>query len=452
MAKFDESCGWNYAVHRHLGEILAYYFVKVDLYDRTRIKMKLEKMLSDHNLGSVRVFEIFGNYDLIIRAWIYPSIEQKFREWLQEALPYRLIHIFQSTDSDVRWYPKADKRAVELITQETIQRAQDLSLDLDRLESLALVTRKTPGNGKNLVRFFVAVYFEGAGQQLFLEDGASYSREVENKIREVATIRDYTIDRGFGFCQMLIKGEAEDYFSIADVPSWISTHYKSLRARTETFLVHRRGHLVGGEKIGLSTFRAIGGKDIFANSIVPQMYDNDRVTPYSPDKIEWVKRHLTKVRGVAQDTLELSDKDRALLESCMISYLEGDPSIATKALFGVFSDMEAFLRRTYKELLFSKLRLDRDRLLLAARVDSKNLKYLSLGDVLRLLHEGAKELNHNDFGPPKGFEQIVELRNKVMHGDFSVEDFTPDTARLIVVLRNTLGRIATALGTEYTGD
>ena len=452
--QFDATLGWHEAVHRRLGEVLYYFFVKVNLNNPNRIKAQFDRLIADKKLSSVRIFEVFGTYDLIIRAWVHSSKAQEFRKWIQDALgeECRLIHLFEVTHVDHRWYPALADRSLSQVTEELIKRAQRDNRDLQRLVDIGLITQRPMiESGPRLIRFFVTVYFEMAGLNLYLDDGERISTEIAREIStNMRSLEFVTVDRGLGLCSMLIKGETIDYFSIAALPKWISTQYKLLRARTETYLVHTSRHLVGHEMIGEMTFVAMRGKDFFAYSIVPELYDGGPVGRNH----ETVLNFLRQLGGRSHEGLELTEKDKLLLRAYVLAFLNENTSEMGKVLYGLFAGLEHYLRATHKPLL-GRLGVYEATMRRSAIESSK--KHLALGDLLTLISVGSTEARRPEFSWPE-WNSLVELRNKLMHGAFEDLDFSDLSGPLAELmarlpgLRKLLGAIEQVTGIPYEGD
>ena len=140
--------GWHERVHLRLGENLYYFFFKLSPFDTRRARHELDEMIKKNQLGSVRSFEIFGAYDLIVRAWLHPNIVNQFRGWLTSALKdqLRATHTFEVTHIDRRWYKSADPKVLAKIDDRIIQlpnpdlrvpaveiRRHECGIELDRL-------------------------------------------------------------------------------------------------------------------------------------------------------------------------------------------------------------------------------------------------------------------------------------------------------------------------------
>lgn len=401
--------GWNERVHAHLGEILFYFFVKLSPLDSRRVRQDLEKLVARKALGAVRAYEIFGAYDLIVRAWLHPNLVSPFRSMLQGALRENLrsIHTFEVTNVDYRWYweeKKVDPKVLVRIDQDIIRAAQQRGTNLDSLIESGLVTYRVSPSDERLIRFFTTVY---------LEDTHAYDDLTERIIEDlqsISAIRYLAIDRGFGFCSFLIKGEARDYFAISHVPRLMAERFRPSRVTTETFLCHDSGHFVGGEAIGEATFRAMQGKDLFFHSILPELYEHDGLVPGRKAEVE---AFLTRLRSKTAEGLSLSESDKDLVHDCLLGYLKDRPTDTAKALFVLFMDTERVLRVLYKQFL-GRAGVLRDALE-RARISTDTRKNLALGDVLSVLYHGGDILGESRL-KWNGTEAFVTFRNKLVHG------------------------------------
>src|SRR5215216_4939869 len=109
---FFEDKFWHHSIHERLGETLFYFLARVRPLDHEEISAHLKKFLQDKRLGSIRVFPIFGSFDLLIRAWLHPSVVNTFRKGLDSILvgsshtlhtPFSVEHI------DKRWYERGQE-------------------------------------------------------------------------------------------------------------------------------------------------------------------------------------------------------------------------------------------------------------------------------------------------------------------------------------------------------
>src|SRR5262249_54366069 len=103
---------------------------------------------------------------------------------------------------------------------------------------------------------------------LELSEIKSVSRDVAYHLKTIESwCKRPCVDRGIGFCELLIRGEAANYFSIMELPQWILARFRRHRAITETFLSQFRGSILGDSRIGQATFEAMPGRDLFVSSL-----------------------------------------------------------------------------------------------------------------------------------------------------------------------------------------
>lgn len=452
----DLTMGWHERVHRHLGEVLCYFFVKVSPLDTPRIKDGLDKMFLARGLGSVRVFEVYGAYDLIVRAWLHRTLVKDFDLWLTGSLEgmVKVVHPFQVTESDGRWYPELSERALERIDEKVIRQVQEKGKNLRRLIDVEhLITDRTDHSRTTFIRFFVSVYFEGAGKEIYAQDGKAVADKVQQYLVENKALKFCTIDRGFGFCAMLIKGEClrQDYFEIAKLPVKLSTGLGAGRVTTETFLVHTPLPLVGHERIGQATFRAMAGKNLFAYAILPELDDdNFGRNQRDPSRRDVVVNFLAEIQKLE---IDLIDRDRALIRRCLLAFVGDSLADYGKSLYGLFAGVENYLRSNYQAVI-GKLEVARPVALEGTQAAGQlKKKHVVLGDLFTILSKVGQITSRSNliFSGSDGFS---ELRNYTMHGDLPDIDLDGLAKFLLVLpgLRRLLEEVQQITENEYTGD
>jgi len=166
---FWEDKVWHRAVHERLGEALFYYLARVRPFDPQTVIENLKRLLVEKRLGSVRVFVIFGPYDLLIRAWLHPSVAKDFPSWLDVALETcRSLHPFAVTHIDKRSYYQLDQDAyinrdlLESLDEDQINAVQQghNPAVLQRLIDAQLVINRSPTLQEPTIRFFIAINLE----------------------------------------------------------------------------------------------------------------------------------------------------------------------------------------------------------------------------------------------------------------------------------------------------
>ena len=126
---FWENKFWHHKVHQRLGETLYYYLVRVRPFDPDQIVERMGKVLGALRLGSVRVFPIFGQWDILIRAWLHPKVANQFQMELNSKLAdsIRAHHTFVVSKVVRRWYDQGqevDDHLLENLNEATLRDVQ----------------------------------------------------------------------------------------------------------------------------------------------------------------------------------------------------------------------------------------------------------------------------------------------------------------------------------------
>lgn len=403
---------WHYHVHQRLGEVLFYYLARVRPFNIEEIKSRIHSLLIEKRLGSVRVFPIFGPYDLLIRAWLHPSIETEFRTWIDRALVNcRALYPFAVTYIDSRWYTRDINRdLLDSLTDDSIkavQSGQDKHL-LSQLISTNLVIEPNRLE-EPTIKFFVAINFDDENQPIQVD----VVRGITRFLLRSDYIKSPSIYRGFGFCSILVKGDATSYFDVANLPNWIGEEYASLGVSTETYLVHDQMHIVGDETIGDATFHAIQGRNLFVQWIIPEVYDKRSSEGYE------IERFLLDVVHPSEaQSKSLTQRDKKLLHDYLHGYLESDPTRMAQTLFTFFFELENYLRNNLQEFI-GRSGLSMKELYNEARIIKETNKFLSLGDLLNLYRLAIEHIKPNTQALmlKEDWQELARIRNKIAHGD-----------------------------------
>lgn len=425
MAQWDDKA-WHHLVHDWLGERLYYYLARVRPFDSEVLKQQLNNSIDDMKLGGIRVFAIHGLYDLLIRAWLHPGLEATFRTRVQADLKTRgPLEIFAVNRIENRWYWHLDDRRgerrvdhgmLETLDEERIRRAQQPGTDLGELTKANLVIPRPTTDVKSspTIRFFVGINFEK--QVLAFDTVVDMLKHLQTQFPEIKFPSMY---RGYGFCSLLLKGqvEPEHYFNVAKLTTWISTTFKDHGTYTETYLAHDQYCLAGNEAIGEATLRGIGGKNLFVQSIIPEIYD----PKYSPETVEDFVLKVVKPLDK-----ELSKPDRRLIREYLLAHLERRPGHMRSVLFGFVSDIESYLQEASRDFVGQALRRGFEDVAKEAGLREGSSDQRTLGNMLRVLQYAAKLSGSNvDLG---GLDSLGELRNDIVHGR---ADFAKDWDKLL---------------------
>ncbi|HEY6292317.1 MAG TPA: hypothetical protein VI455_12270 [Terriglobia bacterium] len=407
---------WHSRVHGHLGERLYHFLVRLRHFDPNNLDTQITTLLRVTGLGGIRVFRIFGLYDLLIRAWLHPSIEDSFRQALEKQLvPWRAPATFAVTSIEFRSDRNGnpgnldirDHDLASLDDRKIVEAQEPGSQTLAKLLRDGLVIERQPVTA---IRFYVGVSF-GRDESAIPGVVNRIQEALQEKTGRFTKIFQFSIYRGYGFASILIKGKvkAQDYFSVVELPTWIRTEFSHFDPSTETYLVSGDDKkVVGDERIGKTTLTKVGGKDLFVQSIVPELY-YDRGYP----KEREVEQFLRSLKSNWPD-FELTPEDKQLLHDYLLAFLEpkqGAKEMA-KVLYLFFAKLEYDLREGLYPFLNRK-KLSFRELSESAKIKKEKGEFLSLGDLVTLYTLAIRKEN---LQIPLPGSDLAKLRNEIAHG------------------------------------
>ncbi|MEK6322900.1 MAG: hypothetical protein AABN33_14585 [Acidobacteriota bacterium] len=441
---------WHYRVHERLGETLLFFLVRVRPFDLQELTDRLKRLITEKRLGGITVFPIFGSYDLLIRAWLHPSIAAQFRAWVGSSL----VHDASATKvfGGHTLYPFSADRVFK-IWYEQEQFSSTLLEELDEDQILAVQSGQDPGLAQKLVDGKLIVeQNQSEGIQFFsLINLEVYSSGIEEELlvgisdylEEASDLTNAAIYGGFGFCSILVDARVKEYASIARLPNWLGSRFKVYGLTTETYLALPQ--VIGDEAIGQATFLGLAGRDLLVSSIVPELYESN-----------FSKR--TAVERILRDEASkqpLTQKDKKLLHDYLIGYLEDDSTQMARTLFTFFFELEEYLRRNFADFVVHRAQGSVKELYEKGNVELSS-KPLTLGDTLNLYSlaitdngEGEESLNRDGWG------ELTAIRNGIVHGVDILSRWS-DTLRVLIEslpkVRHLLAIIEGVTGRTYAGS
>jgi hypothetical protein len=440
---FWENKFWHHKVHERLGETLYYYLVRVRPFDESQINERMGKLLSTLRLGSVRVFPIFGQWDILIRAWLHPTAVNSFQTELnlQLADTIRAHHTFAVSTIIRRWYDRGqrvDKSLLANLNESTIrgvQSGQNISLLNDLIEGQVVQVRAK--QAENAINFFVAINLE-AGTSAIYDDVVD---ALHNHWIRVAQIHNASIYRGYGFSQILFKGQVQDYLRIAEFTNGMIKQFKSVGMNTETFLLHGSSHIIGNEGIGEATFLGLKGVNLFVQSIIPELYTED-----------FPRRHLVE-RFVDEEAREkeFTKEDRKLIRDYLLGFLNDDATQMASTLYTFFAGLEKYLRLNHGKFIGLRTKKSTRDIYKAAGLESSK-KHLALGDLLKVYSVAIEDADPNDKELSGNWDDLANVRNQVAHGDEDFEKKWKEHLKVLFVQLPRLHKLTSTIEAELKTD
>lgn len=416
---FWENKFWHHKVHSRLGEKLCYFFLRVRPFDTEFTKERVSDLLASLELGSIRVFPIFGHYDFIVRAWLHHSVKDVFQAKLRAELGGTVRHLEEFAVDNVirRWYDhKAQDAKTEFrqdllddLTDADIKSVQagkniDLAIKLCEGEIIQVRDEITQTN----IGFFIAIKLEFDGETIYEE----IIKVLDQYLETNPQIENASIYKGIGICRLLFKGQVSDYFNIAKLTNGLCSRFKAVGIQTETFLLHEPKHLIGDELIGDATFKGVRGVNLFVATIIPELYER----PYKRgSEVE----HFLDIEARDKD---LTDEQWQLIKDYLIAFLEENPSKMRTHLFGYYTSSESFLREHLGKFIGLVVKRPLKEVYEAAEIKMSQGKYLSLGDFLQVYSWAIKKTDPDNKQLCGDWGGFIKIRNEIMHGEQKIED------------------------------
>lgn len=418
---------WHYDVHDRFAEELVYYLLRIRPFRVNEIKSKLKSLLERENLESVRIFEIFGRNDLLVRAWLHPVVNRDFPDWLKDALSFETeIEVFTVREPFVILSNPPTLNLTDssdllnnLYNEDIIQAVQDGRDEalLQRLIESGIVLSREQ-TGPDPIKFFLSIRLSQESQKI--KDAVSKDL-FEHVSKNIPTISNVSIYQGTGFCHLLLKGEVvHNFFAIGELIDWILNDLSAFEASTETYVVALPAPLVETpDRISTATLQAIRGKDLFVYNILPELYE--RYFSHK-DEIEILFKELSKPTVI---------EARKLVHDYLLGFLKRKNAEMKIVLFTFFNELEEFLRDNHTKLAVAN---GLDVIEVYKHLDYKeNAKHIPLGKLLDFYHYVAKKVGVDLSDKWAGdFKELAHLRNKPLHGDWDFHDEWKNSLKLVL--------------------
>ena len=423
-----EHSSLHYKVHERLGEVLYYYLVRVRPLGLEHVVESLNELSQRLRLGIMHVYPIFGQWDLVLRIWLHPSIVKHFHS---ELMRISSSHLFAVSRIVRRWY---DDRPIEdhLLEEmnetklRVVQSGQDLGL-YNELAGTLIQVRDI--FNETTISFFLSINLDA-------RNGTAQAAVVDALIAYLAaneSIKNASIYTGYGFCSILFTGQVEvqDYFEIAKLPDSINRQFKPVGIETETSLLLGPARTVGREPIGEATFSGLRGIDLFVRSFVPELYSPE--FSYASSKRTVIENFINEEAR----NKEFTPEDKKLVRSYLIAFLKDDVTQMQSTLFTYLVDLEIYLRTKHAKFIGMKTQKPLKEAYQAASIEQSK-KHLALGDLLRLYSMVIMSTDSDSKHLCGSWDDLANLRNQVAHGD---EEFEKKWKEHLTILFKQLARV-----------
>jgi len=238
---------WHPWVHKFYNENLYYFALRFAPYRRDTLR-KLKNELLQNKISGVCLYEIFGEFDLLLRAWLTPAIFPRVIEILSKFPTLVARPVFRVTEIRHWAFSKdLDLNALQqvLVDPQNIEGIQKARRD-ELLEALIPYVEKgvafhRPTPSERLVKFYTAISFR---------EPSAITISAEKDIKETLFntyfeylgakrgIRNLSIYVGEGFAHAFIKGVSNTPAQARDfIVDHIINQLRAYLPVTTTFIV-----------------------------------------------------------------------------------------------------------------------------------------------------------------------------------------------------------------------
>jgi len=408
--EFWANRGWHHDVHLHFHEKLHYHLVRVRPFFRASAVAALETLVKEDELGTVRAFNLFGAYDLLVWVWLPGDYQHSFEKRLKALLAgMDGVQTFPVTEVIARVYqdevnaPAVGERSPRLseLDEMTVQELQigrrPVLYQTLCEEGLIFEMNHSP---RRSIIFFILINFD---RDLSMEAKTTAAQTLAGYFTSHGRLRRVFIDRCHGICEFLVKAETDDYFDITEIPDWISQAFAAYKATTETILSKAPSYIFGTGKIGAATFAALRGRDLFVSNLIPEVYQG------------WSDRHRSVEAFVKNTSIlrELGPGGRRLSRGFLVGALRQRKMDSAAVLLVLFGEIEDYLRSAHQAFL-GRLGRNPTTIYAETKVPKERWEQLTLVDLLQIC---SRALSEDPRGAAIGtdWQGLTEVRNAAAH-------------------------------------
>jgi hypothetical protein len=423
---------WHPIIHTLYSEDLYYFVLRFTPYTRDSLLGLKERLLEKKGATGICLYEILGDYDVLLRAWLTQTMLAEVYRTL-DRYPGLVAHPFFRVRQQKHWaFPRdPDKDLLNKLSSSTagIKTAQEAARsELDEVihpyvEAGAAYygTISDP----RFVKFYTALTFGESGRlTIQAENDIRHGLfEIHDELVQAkrVSIRNPSIYWGDGFANALFKGMAKNVVVARDfVVDKVVPKLSGYNPATTTFIVCEN-QPYESEEIGreaLSTFMT-GTPPMWIQSWFPDFYRLGADAALTID----VQQQLISSHTTIQSLTE--DFKREVLRPLLEGVLTDNSRIAVNALLPWFAEAEFFLKENWFPFLKAVTSLEGEPLKDAEFAIRKelellreSLKEITLGDRLNMYlralekYEPASPL----LAQKPQTAELTQIRNQFAHG------------------------------------
>ncbi len=221
--QFNKMLLWHQKVHEHFNENLYYFVLRFKGYQR-QYRDNIQEASISQGIVGICIYEVFGDFDILIRVWLTPSMLLAFTKILDSiaSLSYyqvmnvkRISHWGFMTEPKLEFLYNATGDLDLDVVQRDIREGNYNSIKAYADAHLAIIREKENENG---VKFYSALHFGESGVITKRQEDEIYKSLIEiqeeilnKKSDEIPLIQNLSFYFGDGFAHVLAKGNTSNF-------------------------------------------------------------------------------------------------------------------------------------------------------------------------------------------------------------------------------------------------
>jgi hypothetical protein len=296
---------WRPEVHSYYNETLYYFLIAVN-GDTDVLIAELDGRLAKIGVTGICLYEIFGQYDVLLRVWLTPNLEALLLDELEQLRENKSIsnfHPFRVSQLYHWAYDQPDVPADErpitsgplrvLLTEkkevrpDVVRQAQTGKMDLiDSLKAEGALLYYGPIFDARQIKFYAAIHHPTPVAATISD---MLSKSILEMLKQSGNgIHKYSLYVGDGFAWGLVKGLAPDSYSVRDLLMVIRKIVLPFDMRTTTYMVSVRTPIESDNvnHPSLATIEEAEPKQ-WLKSWLPELYSNTKLPSARTKELEF---------------------------------------------------------------------------------------------------------------------------------------------------------------------
>jgi hypothetical protein len=434
---------WHPLVHRRFQEELYFFLMSIKPFDEDKCFDDLAELMGEFGIKKFCAYQVFGQFDVLLRVWLPPVQLQAFIETAQVKLHnLRSIVPYHVTGIHDTWrFRQAEKNLGEMLTtlsELTAKTVRDVQEERDANSlgklidaGLLAVVGDYRSESRRSIKAFIAISEPALP---VVEKREQIFQEIARLCEDKKRFSKVTIHTGLGFCWLLIKLVTREFYSVGDLVKKISKQYGADGISTSTFISATDAYVEGENISSLALDAKQGDPDV--RLFLPELYSSPDLDERLVNYIEaFIKTRILKLGASANDKLAFREYFKAVLNGAVVEIFT--------ALFPKFMETEQKLREKVLRHADRVGGVPRLMEIIDARGEMvKSPNTLPLAYVLRscqrIIGAALPENKWVKDLETRKFDDLANFRNRIMHGgqfrrDVDWENFAISLINLIEI-------------------